>query len=184
VQSLPTKPPLLITESQQDYDELATAMIAYIAPTNVLEEIFTFTVIDETWECRRYQRCRTAMINTAYRPALTKLLCDDLCVIDEIPAAICADNWFKTKAGREEVMTLLKRYQLDEIAIEAEAIKLCGPELETLDRLIASAEQRRSRALRAVSEVRLGVVNRARQISQQLIDRERAPLVEQSEAAE
>jgi hypothetical protein len=177
-------PPLLITESQEEFASLVSAMLEYIRPKGILEEILANDVIDATWHIIRLQRCQTAMINIAYRQALVKLLDEELGVADEFVAEKYADDWFRSRAGRDEVMQLLKRFGLDETSIEAEAIKLLGPELETLDRMLSSSEARRNKALHALSEVQASVAKRAREVSQGLIEAERGPEGEHSVAAE
>ena len=177
-------PPLLFTESQEEFDFLVTAMLEYIKPKSIIAEILVNDVIDATWHNMRLQRCRTAMINISYRHALVKLLDDELSEFNEIIAGKYADEWFKTNAGREEVMKILRRFNLDETSIEAEAIKLLGSELEDLDRLLSSAEACRNRALATLSDVQPSVASRARGISQRLIEAESEPEGEHSEAAE
>jgi hypothetical protein len=177
-------PPLLVTESREEFDSLARAMLEYIRPDGVLEEILTNNVIDSTWHIIRLQRARTAMINIGYRPALVKLLDDELGIADELVAETHADGWFRTRAGRDAVMQMLKNFHLDETSIEAEAIKLLGSELETLDRMLSSSETRRNKALNALFAVQASVAKRAREVSQRLIDAESKPKDEHSEAAE
>ena len=80
-------------------------MLEYIKPKSILAEILVNDVIDATWHNMRLQRCRTAMINIAYRQALVKLLHDELSQADEMVARKdYAEEWFKTSAGREEVI--------------------------------------------------------------------------------
>jgi hypothetical protein len=177
-------PPLLFTESQEEFDTLVTAMLEHIKPKNILAEVLVNDVIDATWHSMRLQRCRTAMINIGYREALVKLLDDELSEFNEIIAGKYADEWFKTNAGREEVIKILRRFHLDETSIEAEAIKLLGSELETLDRMLSSAEACRNKALNALSEIQASVSKRAREVSQRLIEAESEPEGEHSEAAE
>jgi hypothetical protein len=49
---------------------------------------------------------------------------------------------------------ILRRFQSDETAIEAEAIKSMMPELEVLDRVLMTLEARRNRAVRGIAEYR------------------------------
>jgi hypothetical protein len=177
-------PPLLFTESQEEFDSLVTAMLEYIKPKSIIAEILVNDVIDATWHNMRLQRNRTAMINITYRQALVKLLHEELSVADEFRAERCAEEWFKTREGREEVMKMLRSYHLDETSVEAEAIKLLGSELEDLDRLLSSAEACRNRALATLSDVQASVAGRAREVSQRLIEAECEPEDEHSEAAE
>lgn len=163
------KAPLLLTESVQEFEQLAMAMVERIAPDGILAQVLVNDVIHATWDILRYQRCRTPIIQSAYRPALINLL-QHATGIDELEAELLANGWFKTKAGKQEVTNRLGPYHLDETAIEAEAIKLLCSELETLDRLLASAETRRNKALRLLAELHAATARRTREVSHQLIE--------------
>lgn len=110
------KAPLLLTESVQEFEQLAMAMVERIAPDGILAEVLVNDVIHATWDILRYQRCRTPIIQSAYRPALINLL-QHATGIDELEAELLANGWFKTKAGKQEVTNRLGPYHLDETAI-------------------------------------------------------------------
>ncbi|MBR1190358.1 hypothetical protein [Bradyrhizobium sp. AUGA SZCCT0160] len=152
---------------------MAAAMLAYIKPNSILEEILSDDVIDSTWHIIRLQRNRTALINIAYREAIVNLLHAELSVADEVKAPRLADGWFATKTGKDEVMEILAGFHLDETAIEAEAIKSLGPGLETWDRMVSSQEERRQKTLDTLRKVQASIANRAREVSQSLIDAEK-----------
>ena len=63
---------------------------------------------------------------------------------------------------------MLRRFQLDEFAVEAEAIRESASTLEHLDRLLASLEARRNKALRCLAEYRND--RELRQGTDQIID--------------
>ena len=92
--------PLLITESKTEFDSMATSMLAYIKPGNILEEILVGDIIDSTWHIIRMQRNRTAVINIAYRAAIVDLL-EELGVADEFQAPMLADEWFGQRRARK-----------------------------------------------------------------------------------
>ena len=165
--------PLLITESKTEFDSMATSMLAYIKPGNILEEILVGDIIDSTWHIIRMQRNRTAVINIAYRAAIVDLLQKELGVADEFQAARLADEWFRTETGKEAVMKILDGFHLDETSIEAQAIKSLGSELESWEKMVSSLEERRNKTLDTLWKVRASVANRAREVSQNLIDAEK-----------
>ena len=102
-----------------------------------------------------------------------KLLSEELGVTDEFTAGKYADEWFKTKAGRDAVIKILDGFHLDETSIEAEAIRILGPELETWDRMVSAQEECRNRTFDTLSKVQASVANRAKEISQRKIDAEK-----------
>src|SRR5262249_23526327 len=58
---------------------------------------------------------------------------------------------FTDKEAKNQVSELLGRFDLDESAIEAEAIRRSSADLELLDRMLASLETRRNKALGCVA---------------------------------
>jgi hypothetical protein len=64
----------------------------------------------------------------------------------------------------------LKKFHLDEGAIEAKAIQSKLSELETLDRMLTLLESRRNKALRSIADYREGFADQARKASDRLID--------------
>lgn len=94
--------PVLSSESKEEFDALATAMIEYIGPDGPIAELLVIDVVDATWEIIRYQRTRPALIQSQYRKALSNLLKHSTDV-DELIADHLADTWFRTKAGKQEV---------------------------------------------------------------------------------
>jgi hypothetical protein len=165
--------PLLITESKTEFDSMAAAMLAYIKPAGILEEILVGDVIDSTWHIIRLQRNRTALINIAYRAAIVKLLAEELGFADEFRAEKYADEWFRTKEGKDAVTKILDGFRLDETSIEAEAIKILGPELETWERMVSSLEERRNKTLDTLWKVQARVASRAREMSDSLVAAEK-----------
>ena len=50
------------------------------------------------------------------------------------------EGWFSKAEAKKEVSQLLSYFDLDEFAIEAEAVRSLAAELEQLERLLASFE--------------------------------------------
>jgi len=128
------------------------------------------------WETLRLHRCKAAMINTAFREALKNLLMQlwkepgEPTPYEESQELALA--WFTDPKAKEEVAEILGRYQLDETAIEAEAIKSLMPELEVLDRMLMTLEVRRNRALRGITEYRESFAKRVQEGSARIIEAE------------
>jgi hypothetical protein len=78
-----------------------------------------------------------------------------------------AQEWF-TEEGKKKILELLRGFQLDESAIEAEAIRSRSSELESLDRMIASLESRRDEALRFLAGYRASVARQLRESLDQI----------------
>lgn len=158
----PTLPsvPLLITEDKDDFAEIQKDIHREIKPRSAIERIYVEEMAALRWESLRLRRCKTAIINKAFRPAMAALLtrllsgpgadpirCDD-------GALELTERWFTDAAAKKQVAELLRRFGLDESAIEAEAITHSATELVQVDRLLASAEARYTKALRLIGEYR------------------------------
>ncbi|HEY5068103.1 MAG TPA: hypothetical protein VIJ04_25165 [Xanthobacteraceae bacterium] len=61
---------VLITESQDEFDQLKSELLDEINPQGALARIYTEDLIAVCWEIRRYQRTKTTLINSHYRDAL------------------------------------------------------------------------------------------------------------------
>src|SRR5262249_15561770 len=64
----------------------------------------------------------------------------------------------------------LSRFELDETAIEAEAIGKSSSVLELLDRMLTSLESRRNKALGCVAEYRASLGQQLRESADRIID--------------
>ena len=158
VLALIAKPSLILTESADEFNTLQAMLRQEIEPRGIIEHMHLAETAKIVWETIRLHRCKAAMINTAFRSSLDKLLVQLLKEPDErMPygeSEALAFAWFTDPKAKEEVAEILGRFHLDETAIEAEAIKSLAPELEVLDRMLLTLEVRRNRALRGVAEYR------------------------------
>ena len=68
------KPPLLITESAEDFASLSAALAQTIKPRDVVEQMYVDEIAALSWEILRYRRCKAAIINAAFKGALEDLL--------------------------------------------------------------------------------------------------------------
>jgi hypothetical protein len=169
-----SRPALLMTEAAGDFDALHAQLMHEIAPCGFIERMHVEEFSKIVWEILRLHRCKTAMINTAFRPALKKLLLEvgseaaEPISYGETEALVLA--WFTDPNARAEVSEILSRFHLDETAIEAEAIKSLVPELEALERMLIGLEARRSRSLRAIADYRVSFARTVRAKSDSIIE--------------
>ena len=79
---------------------------------------------------------------------------------------------------------MLRRFHLDESAIEAEAIKQSMPYLESLDKMLASLEARRDKVLRRVAEYRSGLAQQLRATTDRIIEEKAVPQLQLASSKE
>jgi hypothetical protein len=170
------KLPLLITESAEEFDALRDAFEREIKPHGIIEQMYVHDISSIVWEILRLRRCKAVIINAAFRAALENLLVQllrqpgqyDYHVRDE--AQELAQAWFTDQEAKKQVSQILSRFDLDESAIEAEAIRKSSSELELLDRMLTSLESRRNKAFGCVAEYRASLGRQLRESADRIID--------------
>src|SRR5262245_14440578 len=133
------KLPLLITESADEFDALRDAFEQEIKPRGIIEHMYVHDISCIVWEILRLRRCKVVVINAAFRNALERLFVQlvrqpsqhERDVRDE--AEERAQAWFTDKEAKKLVSEILSQFNLDESAIEAEAIRKSSADLELLD---------------------------------------------------
>src|SRR6266700_4066450 len=170
------KLPLLITESADEFDALRNAFDQEIKPRGIIEQMYVHDISSIVWEILRLRRCKVVIINSAFRSALQDLLKQLLRqpgqyeyeVKDEAEAL--AQAWFTDQEAKKQVSEILRRFDLDETAIEAQAIRSSSSDLEVLDRMLSSLESRRNKALGCVAEYRASLAHQLRESADRIID--------------
>jgi hypothetical protein len=116
------------------------------------------------------------IINVAFRSALQHLLVQLLKGPDEYgyevenQAQALAHAWFTDQEAKKQVSETLSRFDLDESAIEGEAIRRSSADLELLERMLTSLESRRNKALGCVAEYRASLAHQLRESADRIID--------------
>jgi tRNA(Glu) U13 pseudouridine synthase TruD len=181
------KLPLLITESADEFDALRDAFEQEIKPQGIIEQMYVHDISSIVWEILRLRRCKVVIINSAFRGALKNLLeqflgqanedafdvedeADEDAFDVEDEAEDLAQAWFTDQEAKKQVSEILARFDLDESAIEAEAIRRSSSDLELLDRMLTSLESRRNKALGCVAEYRVSLGQQLRESADRIID--------------
>jgi hypothetical protein len=170
------KSPLLITESADEFDALRDAFEREIKLQGIIEQMYVHDICAIVWESLRLRRCKVVIINSALRSALQSLLKQLLRQPGQYEhdvdykAQTLAQSWFTDQEAKKQVSETLSRFDLDESAIEAEAIRRSSSELELLDRMLTSLESRRNKALGCVAEYRATLAHQLRESADRIID--------------
>jgi hypothetical protein len=69
-----SNPPLLITESSDDFAALAEALTQELQPRGIVERIYVDDIAALVWEIRRLRRAKNVIVNTAFKDALSELV--------------------------------------------------------------------------------------------------------------
>jgi hypothetical protein len=170
------KLPLLITESADEFDDLRDAFEREIKPRGIIEQMYVHDVSSIVWEILRLRRCKVVIINSAFRSALQSLLKQVLRQPGQYEyqvegeAEALAQAWFTDQEAKKQVSEILAGFDLDESAIEAEAIRRSSSDLELLDRMLTSLESRRNKALGCVAEYRASLAHQLQESAERVID--------------
>ena len=172
------KLPLLITESADEFEALRDAFEREIKPQGIIEQMYVDDHSSIVWDILRLRlrRCKVVIINSAFRNALEHLLVPLLKGPGQYDhevqhkAQALAHAWFTDREAEKQVSQTLNRFDLDESAIEGEAIRRSSADLELLDRMLTSLESRRNKALGCVAEYRAGLAHQLRESADRIIE--------------
>jgi hypothetical protein len=148
---------LLENEDATAYDEIFTRISAAVKPVDFLEEIWVRDVVALVWEAFRLRRLKTCLMETAAPHGLARVLSSFLpcTAVNEIAA-----GWARRDGERvKQVEGLLDQTGLTVEHIIAETLAGRIDDIERIDRMIASAEQRRSAMLREIDRHRASLAS-------------------------
>jgi hypothetical protein len=172
-------PIVLRTEAEDEFASLHEELEQDIQPKGFIERMYVQDIAALIWEIIRLRRFKTVIINNAFRPALQNILKQILFKPEfiqkldyELEADTLAYDWFHSQKAKTQVAKLLRQFQLDECAIEAEAFRLMSSDIDRLDRMMTLAEVRRDKALHCIAEYRDSLARRFRQSSERILGAE------------
>jgi hypothetical protein len=167
--ALRSKPPVLRSESADEYTSLHKKLIEEIEPRGPIEAVYVEEITALIWDIQRLRNCKVSVIHQMSRRALESILIQLLTINKKIKIDRLANRWFEDAAAKEEVSAILKRFDLDESAIEAEAIKLASDHLEWLDKALVLASSRLDKSLRFIKSYRVGFADDVRRQTDRLL---------------
>ena len=161
-------PPLLTGEDEAGYGDLLARVSAAVKPRDILEEIWLRDFLDLAWECLRYRRLKTALIDGAAAHGLAAVL-DPLLRVrraNDEAGGIEPDSYLPSSrnlaeawaagdpAGVAKVRELLAAAGQGMDRAMAAALERKLDEVERIDRMLASAEARRNSVLHEIERHR------------------------------
>jgi hypothetical protein len=185
-------PPLLLKESQDGFASFCLELKQDIKPRGVVERTYVHDIASDIWETQRLRRYKTVIINNSRLAALRKILEQLLYRRDyngyekhEQAAEDLARGWFENHDDKTKVAKLLRKFQMDEVAIEAEAFRSNAEDLERLDRMLGVLAGRRDKALRCIAEYRQSFSAQLQHAADRILDNDEVPqLIDSSRRSE
>jgi hypothetical protein len=145
--------PLLAGENEADYAAIAGRIVETSRPRDAIEEFLIRDVIDLTWEVLRLPRVKAGILRASMgvgvRQALTEV------GYSYFEGNTLSQNWAAGDANaRKEVGAILAKAGLTLDEVTAKTFESKIDVFERIDRMLASAEARRSNALREIDRHR------------------------------
>jgi hypothetical protein len=152
---------VLRTESTKEFARRHRELANHFRPRGPLENHYVGDSAYVGFETDRFRRIGPGLLDACFVEALENLLKQLLSREDfdthldlERAAEHLARHYWCDRQVKAEVLKLLGKFQLDEVAIEAEAFRLCARELELLDRMVAFRTGRHDKNLSMLAEIR------------------------------
>jgi hypothetical protein len=168
------KAPILLCESEIEFQATRKRLEDEIKPRGIIEEIYVYDIAVLVWDIMRLRDCRVSTINTFFRKAIERVL-GQLLPGYGLKKKALSDAYFDNEDARTEIYEILARYQLDDSVIMAEAINLAKDQLEHLDGMLATARTRLDRSLRSIQEYGVYFADRGRDSAEQILQSKDVP---------
>jgi hypothetical protein len=162
---------LIRGENVRSYDDLLERICATLQPRDSLEEIWIRDIVDLVWETFRLRRAKANLMTDAARDQVASKL------DGSHPRALqIACDW---AAGDEDAASHVERtlasagLSMDRLV--ARAMSYMFKDMERLDRMLVSVENRRSAALRELANYRAPLAQKLRRAIAQAEEAELVP---------
>lgn len=173
--------PLLPGEDPEQYDALLRSVVQQVMPTDVIEAIWVKDIIDLIWEAKRLRRWRDQILNQARLEAITTLIMPVIVSKNPNPftkmselegeATALALGWLE--GSQSQTTSLEQKLQgrgLTGADVMAQAFQRQLPDIERIDRMVTSADQRRDTLLREIERKRASLGQLLRAAAADVID--------------
>jgi hypothetical protein len=163
------EPLLLPGESLREFKLIRNMIVAEVRPESVIEWLWTFDLVELSWEIIRYRRLKIRVIEAKRAPAVEALLVlvdGEGMPAEAIPmvhtqARRARADWRADPKAAAEIGARLERGGLDQDSINTEAFVQAHELFLMLDQLMHSAQTRRMTLLREIG-IRRESARRAR----------------------
>lgn len=168
---------LIDGESAADYEAFRADCLSAVGPKDAIERVWLEDFVQCTWEIRRLRKYRSVYLQAARQDALYWLL--HQLGMELLNAKGIALKWMcSDREARRSVEQLLLKNGMSVDTIVAKAAIREMRAMETIDKLIASNENRRNSAIRELERRREGLARRAREFAAMSADLVEAEYVE------
>lgn len=161
-------PALLHGESRSAFDRVLADVRAAVGPTEIIEEFFVADVVTVVWEASRWRRLRDSLLSSSMANGLRDVLAP---LTRSFASHGLVDRWYaREEAAVAEVDKLLAKAGLTMEDVMAQTLSKKLPDIERIDRMIASLEARRHATLRELDRHRSASAARLRRATEKIED--------------
>ena len=149
--------PLLVSDSQREFNLLQAAVQQRLAPRDFLEHLWASELSCCEWEMLQLRRFKKEIITSARVPALQNLLGVIYEGSHHNATEDLAHRYFTNKEMRRKIEKLLRRYGLSENSIDAEAFRRSLDDLTRINQRLAELASRRDKIWQRLEDYRAGL---------------------------
>jgi hypothetical protein len=168
-------PPLVGSERRADYDAFLSVIATAEPPVDAIDWILLHDLVDRAWEIRRERRMKAEIIKFYQKEVIAELLKATFDKTDRLGSAenriflapTEADLWASDPDARAKIDGKLEERGHDPASVLAQAYRRGAPDIDVIDRRIASYELRRAAVLR---EIGLRSEKRAQKTEKAVLD--------------
>jgi hypothetical protein len=168
-------PPLVGSERRSDYDAFLSAIATAEPPVDAIDWILLHDLVDRAWEIRRERRMKAEIIKFHQKEVVAELLKATFDKSDRLESAqnriflapTEADLWASDPEARAKIDRKLEERGHDPASVLAQAYMRGAPDIDVIDRRLASYELRRIAVLR---EIGLRSEKRAQKTEKAVLD--------------
>lgn len=157
-------------ESAEDYRRIEKQISQAVKPEDVFEHIWVRDITDLVWDVIRHRRMKFHLLQNGMPNAIRKILTNISGPSDD--SAFITGWMAGNEDSRKGLERILNKNGLTMDSVLAEALTIKLPDIERIDRLIASAEARRNMVLREISRHRDALASALARVSARIEDAE------------
>jgi hypothetical protein len=154
--------PLLPGEREANYVNVIARVVAVARPRDAIEEFLTRDAIDLTWEILRLRRMKVGLLRASMGSGIESVM-KSLGYLPSSAREIAAGWAAGEKSAKNEVARALRKAQLTMEDVMAKTLEGEIDSFERFDRMLASSEARRNKALREIEQHRAALGAAVRQ---------------------
>lgn len=156
------KPPVIIGEEIEDYNELLAQISVAGQPKDAIEWLLFEDVASLVWEAQRLRRMKAKLLETVTKSALEQLISP---IVGHDRAKALFQNLSPSKpSDLAKIGSILGEAGLDLDVVAAKAMEIRIGHVERIDRMLENANKRRDVVLREIERRREIIAERRRDL--------------------